>query len=132
MSDPNTEASYGHKNPQLVKAFEASLEPLQTAFDDLNVVRRQTDIDIQSSAGTSVVRDVISTTNSGNVPQSQSTGEILVESGTTSGSTASIETAAFGQDVGYQVARNRPATLLAEGLGSTATVDASLIMREEW
>jgi len=88
--------SYGNKNPHLVEAFDGSLESVKTAFDDLNTVQRRTLVDIQSSQGTSILRDIINTTNSGSVTNANS-GEILLETGTTSGSEAAIETSQWGQ-----------------------------------
>lgn len=118
-------ASYKHKNPHLVKAFENSLEPMRSAFNDLNTVERRTDIDIQSSAGTSILRDVTSTTNSGNVPQdSQPTGELLVESGTTTGSTAYLESAAYGQYVAGYIAQ--------QGIGIRVPVQPSGDAEARW
>lgn len=98
MHEKPSGVSYGHANPRLVNAFANSLEPITSAFNDLETVERRTIVDIQSSEGTSSLRDVISESGSANIPQdAQQSGELLVESGTTSGSTATLDTALYGQ-----------------------------------
>ena len=106
-------------------AVSDALASVTTTFDDLGTVDRRTFIDIESSQGTSILRDVTETTNSGNIPKtSASSGEIHVETGTTSGSSATLETARYGQYV--------PGYIVQQGIGirpdSQPSGDASI----EW
>lgn len=105
MSDKIPDVTDVDEKENTQVAVSDALEQVQTAFDDLTSVDRQTDINIQSSAGVSILRDVVNTTGSGAVTEDNANGEITVESGTTSASDAYIETGAYGQYVAGYIAQ---------------------------
>jgi len=74
----------------------------ESLFGESLTVQRTPIIELNSSYGTSRLRDVKRTTGSGAVTDSPSTGEIFVESGTTAGSTARLDSAEVGRYIpGY-------------------------------
>ena len=90
ITDPDLK--YNHQ-----AAVEDALGPVTTGFDDLSVVDKTTVLSIQSSQGTSKLRDFIETVGTGADVESAATGEIHIETGATEESSAILETAEFGQ-----------------------------------
>lgn len=78
-------------------AIEDAIGPIKTAFNDLQTIQRRTIVDIQSSQGTSQLRDLITTEGTGTEVEGIGTGEISLETGATADSRAIIESAEFGQ-----------------------------------
>jgi len=81
-------------NSQGLKVGEPS-----SLFGDLATIERTTVLDISSTFGTSVIRDEIFTTGSGTVAQNpdDTTGELVLETGTTPDSDITLQTAEYGR-----------------------------------
>jgi len=82
------------------KSVEMTLQPQQTSqFDDVKTTERITTIDLASSFGTSELRDVIMTSGSGAVSPDPdlTTGEMVLKTGTTTGSSVSLQSAETGR-----------------------------------
>lgn len=78
--------------------IDSTLTESRTMFGGIATATRNLEIDLVSDQGTSVLRDVKDLNGSASVPQQPApSGEIIVQTGTTSQSHATLETATLGR-----------------------------------
>lgn len=82
---------------------KSNIQLYSSQFNDLTTVNRTQYINIQSSQGLSILRDVIETRNGGSIVENPQSGEIIVSTDSQPDSFANIESARWGQyTAGYE------------------------------